>query len=254
MRDIKDIRMLIYGYGNIGHHVAIEFNDVPHKYFYDIQAKDSEANLKLLYDIAFICVPTDNINEQCDTSIVEEAISRIKANMIIIKSTVPVGFCDRINQENIVFSPEYWGTTKHSSDTPNFTILGGNPECTYEVADFISQIKSGNHKFIFTNYKTAELAKYMENCFIALKVTFCNEFAAAAKQYGINYEDLRNCFIADERVSPSHTFVFKNQPYYDSHCLNKDIPAYITQCKQDNIQVPLMETVHKINLQKKLGE
>ena len=39
----------------------------------------------------------------------------------------------------------------------------------------------------------------------------------------VNYEELRELFILDPRVNPSHTFVYRDKPYWDSHCLNKDV-------------------------------
>ena len=58
-----------------------------------------------------------------------------------------------------------------------------------------------------------------------MKVSFCNQFANIAKSNYIDYEDLRELFILDPRVNPSHTFVYSDQPYWDSHCLNKDVRA-----------------------------
>ena len=248
-------KILIYGFGNIGHHVAAEIEEHPHgdykiyTYAYDIKHPETEKRLNDYYNIVFICVPTDmKESGECDTSIVKEAIAKTKdiADVIVIKSTIPITFCESLGIQKVVYSPEYWGTTVHSEDTPNFTILGGDSYCTHRVADFYSRIKPGNHRFIFTDYRTAELAKYMENCWIATKVTFCNEFATVAKKYKVEYEDLRNCFVADERVSPSHTFVYDDQPYYDSHCLNKDIPAFLYQCSK-SVAAPLMAAVDGIN-------
>ena len=89
----------------------------------------------------------------------------------------------------------------------------------------------------------------MENCFLATKVTFCNEFAEIAKEFGICYEQLREIFIMDERVGSSHTFVFNDQPYYDSICLNKDIPALIKQSSN----ALLMTQVNDINNLRKVN-
>lgn len=251
------MKILICGFGNIGGHVyeeLIKLRDYDYSFFiYDKYNKNanSPAILDTTYDFAFVCVPTDNIDGQCDTSVVEESLKNVNADVIVLKSTVPIGFCDKQKMPNLVYSPEYWGTTVHSKDTPDFSILGGDTKYTHKVSALFSRIKAGDYRFIFVDYKTAELAKYMENCFIGLKVTFCNEFAAAAKHYGVEYEDLRQCWTADKRVSPSHTFVYEDQPYYDSHCLNKDIPAFINQCNKDGIFVPLMQTVEMINSYKK---
>ena len=90
----------------------------------------------------------------------------------------------------------------------------------------------------------------MENCWIATKVTFCNEFADIAKKFDISYSELRECWIADKRVSPSHTLVYPEQPFYNSHCLNKDIPALIYMCEQEGIETPLIKAVKSIRDQK----
>jgi UDP-glucose 6-dehydrogenase len=65
----------------------------------------------------------------------------------------------------------------------------------------------------------------MENSYLAMKVSFCNQFFDIAEHAGVNYEELRELFIMDPRVNPSHTFVYRDKPYWDSHCLNKDVPA-----------------------------
>ena len=65
----------------------------------------------------------------------------------------------------------------------------------------------------------------MENCWLATKVSFCNQFYEIANKNGIDYEELRELFILDPRVNPSHTFAYRDHPYWNSHCLNKDVPA-----------------------------
>lgn len=245
------MKILICGYGNIGKHIEREFELVSNSLFlfdkYNAHY-NSTSILEDTYDYAFICVPTEmNENGSADTTEVEWIVDRIKADVIILKSAVPVGTTEKLNKPNIVVSPEYYGTTQHSLESPNFAILGGEKKYAVKAARLYSKVKNGSFRFIFTNAKTAELAKYMENCWLAAKVTFCNEFANIAEQLGIEYEELRECFIADERVNPSHTFVYKDAPYYDSHCLNKDIPALLYQCKKNKIAVPLMDAVNTIN-------
>ena len=64
---------------------------------------------------------------------------------------------------------------------------------------------------------------------------------------GISYPELREIFILDERMGDSHTLIRRNQPYYDSHCLNKDIPGLIKQTRDSK----LMSAVHEINEERK---
>lgn len=59
---------------------------------------------------------------------------------------------------------------------------------------------------------------------------------------------LREIFIMDKRMGESHTFVLDNQPFYNSHCLNKDIPAFLHMAKGD---APLIDMMYKINQSRK---
>ena len=65
----------------------------------------------------------------------------------------------------------------------------------------------------------------MENAWLATKVSFCSQFFEIAQKEGVIYEELRELFILDPRVNPSHTFISRDHPYWESHCLDKDVPA-----------------------------
>lgn len=249
------MKILVCGYGNIGKHTIKEFIKLKDSItIYDkyLEEYNSADILKQMYDYAFICVPTE-MNEDGSANLTEiyDITSKINAETIIIKSAIPVGTCATIGKENVIISPEYYGTTQHSLESPNFVILGGNKKTAYKATQLYQRVKSGDFRFIYVDWETAELAKYMENCWLAMKVTFCCEFADIAEKLGVPYEELRECFIADERVNPSHTFVYKDKPYYDSHCLNKDIPALINFCEKEYIDTPLLKEINKINKQKK---
>lgn len=248
------MKILICGYGNIGTHIHKEFESKNNMiYIYDKYKSEYSHLIARDYDVVFISVPTE-MQEDGSVNLTEifDVIDKVKdmSKVIIIKSAIPVGTCAKIGLQNVVISPEYYGTTQHSLESPNFVVLGGPQEATDAAAAVYQKVKDGSFQFIFTSWETAELAKYMENCWIATKVTFCNEFADIAKAYGISYPQLRQCFIADERVSPSHTFVYEDKPYFDSHCLNKDIPGLITMCDKDHIDTPLMDSVLQIKLNK----
>ena len=249
------MNILICGYGNIGKHIFKEFEILKNNITIYDRYKDKFNDISILnkhYDYAFVCVPTEKLQDgECNTSEVLWICKLINADIIIIKSAVPVGTCESIGKNNIVISPEYYGTTQHSLDSPGFVILGGDKKYTCKAAELYSRVKNGSFKYIFVDWRTAELAKYMENCWIAAKVTFCNEFADIAAKFNINYEELRECFVADERVNPSHTYVYRDKPYYDSHCLNKDIPALLSFCKNKGVDTPLMNAVNLINQRRK---
>ena len=263
------VNVLICGYGNIGTHLEKELKPYSNKiklFIYDkyyeeqfiedkynglFKNKDvycTKEDLKALknikFDFTFICVPTEM--KEDGSANTDEVINCLETfcentDTFVIKSAIPVGFAESTQYQNIVVSPEFWGTTQHSKD-PNFLILGGHRIYTDKVANLYTLIKDGYYKYYFTDHKMAELVKYMENCWIATKVTFCNEFAKIANSFGISYPELRELWLADTRVSPSHTYVYPDKPYFDSHCLNKDIPALIAMCK-GKVDTPLMQSV-----------
>jgi len=243
-------KILIAGYGNIGKHLYKELEKL-NPAIYDKFIPEYTSAINDSYDVAFVCVPTEMLPDgSADISVVEEAVSSVNSEVIVIKSAVPVGTCKYLSGKygkNLVISPEYYGTTQHSSESPNFLILGGDIQYARKIAQIYYKIKNGSFRIRFTDHKTAELAKYMENCFLALKVSFCCEFKEIADSFGIAYEELRECFIMDERMGDSHTFVYEDKPYYDSHCLNKDIPALIQFAEN----APLMKSMEEINNVKK---
>jgi nucleotide sugar dehydrogenase len=242
--------ILLVGYGTIGRILVEELEQLGQVYVYDPFTTEDAAvpmvtDLHSHYDFAFVCVPTEKREDgSADISIVERVIQDINADVIIVKSTVPVGTTDRLiltYRKPIVFSPEFTSATVHKG-IQNFLVLGGERSLTDKVADLYKLYKSGDFRIIHTDCKTAEMSKYMLNCFLALKVTFCSEFAEACSLSGINYDDVRDIFISDSRINPSHTWVYKDKPYYDSHCFNKDIPAFVQQ-----FNLPLMKSVDSIN-------
>lgn len=226
--------VLIIGYGIVGRNLEKELK-ILNPDIYDINLIMFNTKKDIKYDFAFICVDTPLMNDySLDIAQVKNAINDNNADIYIIKSTCPLGTVDKLKEETgkrIIFSPEYYGGTQHCNNfTFDFTILGGDKKDCVEVIQLLQECYDGRHIFRITDSKTAELTKFMENSFLATKVSFCNQFYKICEKENINYEELRELFILDKRVGESHTFVYKDKPYWDSHCLNKDVPhiAYST--------------------------
>ena len=229
-------KILIVGYGVVGHNLYKELEKLKPD-IYDKYKPEFNTKRDIKYDFCFICVDTPYIDETnpCDTKEVINAISENDADIYILKSTVLPGTTHYLNElftnlgfnKQIVFSPEYYGGTQHCNNFEfNFTIIGGEglSVCS-KVQQLLQYVYDGRHTFHLVDSATAELAKYMENCWLATKVSFCTQFYEIAKNCNVDYGSLRELFILDPRVNPSHTFVYKSQPYWDSHCLNKDVKA-----------------------------
>lgn len=221
-------KVLIIGYGVVGKNLYKDIEALRPAIYDKYTRLDNRKTEK--YDLAFICVDTPLTSEgSLDTTEVVNAIKENDADIYVIKSTVPVGTTELMqihSGKRLVFSPEYYGGTPHCNNFEfNFTILGGAKEDCVRVQQILQHCYDARHTFHITDSSTAELVKFMENSWIATKVSFCNQFYEIAKDYDISYEELRELFILDPRVNPAHTYVYRDHPYWSTHCLNKDVPC-----------------------------
>ena len=262
--------ILIIGYGTVGQNLYKTIQslepDIYDKYTHLDNRKrqympykdEKNPDIKVMtlqipkYDLAFICVDTPlGEDGRLDTTEVVNALKEHDAAIYVIKSTCPLGTVDvwaTKTGKRIVYSPEYYGATPHCNNFDfNFTILGGKKGDCIEVQRILQTCYDARHTFHITDSYTAELVKFMENSWLATKVSFCNQFYTIAEGWGVNYEELRELFILDPRVNPSHTFVFPEHPYWDTHCLNKDV-AHIANSEE---HADLLKAVIEFNSDQK---
>ncbi len=206
-------------------------------------------------DVVFINVPTPMAEDgSCDTSIVESVVAWVTAPLIIIRSTVAPGTTDRLSKEynrTIVFQPEYLGETPAhvfgNMAEREFAVLGGTPEATSAAADFYKHYYNSYVRFYFCDAITAEVCKYMENAFYAMKVTFVNEFYDIARTHGVDFNVLRETWLADTRISRDHTFVFPNSRGFSGKCLPKDCNAIVKSSRDRGYEPKFMAACLRIN-------
>jgi UDPglucose 6-dehydrogenase len=206
-------------------------------------------------DVVFISVPTPMSEDgSCDTSIVEQSVSWIQAPLIIVRSTVAPGTTDRLREKyhkRIVFQPEYLGeTVGHlfgNMAEREFIVLGGTPEDTSRAADFYKHFYNSMVHIHFADAVTAEVCKYMENAFYAVKVTFVNEFYDIARAHGVDFNRLRELWLADTRVSRDHTFVYPDNRGFSGKCLPKDCNAILHSSRKRGYEPEFMAACLKIN-------
>ncbi len=113
------------------------------------------------------------------------------------------------------------------------------------VLDAYRPLVHQGFQFIRTDATTAELCKYMVNCFLATKVAFANQFCEIADLLGVDYEELRKLWLVDPRIGKSHTLVTKERGF-GGGCLPKDLQAIISFMR-DHGRTPLLEAVLDYN-------
>src|SRR3990167_1297251 len=191
-------------------------------------------------DLAIVCLPTPMKEDgSCDTSIVEEVIGWLQTPLILIKSTIPPGTTKRLKEatgKRICHSPEYVGEGgyyvpfwlfPHPTEPQHhsFMIIGGDPKDREDILQIFYPVLGASKTYYQVDETTSEIIKYMENAAIATKVTLSNEFYNIAKAFGVNYSQVREGFVLDERQGKMFNTVYKNRRGFDGKCLPKDINA-----------------------------
>lgn len=247
----------IVGYGHVG--MAMH-NMLKDAVIYDepkgIGSKEEINNC----DIAFICVPTPEKEDgSCDTSIAESVLEWIETPTIVLRSTVRVGFTRQMAEKygkSIAFQPEYYGETVGHPfadvKNQNWISIGGEADVVSRVMLFYQERVNSDVRFYTADSDTVELAKYLTNSYLAMKVTFCNEMYDLAQKMDVNYNMLREIWLADPRIGRSHTFVYPDKRGFGGSCFPKDTKALLMMGKELDADMSLLNCVIEKN--KKLQE
>ena len=242
----------IVGYGHVG---GIMKELFPDAFIYDGPKNLGSKEAVNDCDITFVCVPTPQYKDgRCDVSIVSHVLEWLESDIIVIRSTVPVGYTKhyavRLNKK-ICFQPEYYGETEaHPFADPHnrsWITLGGDTKITDVVADLYKTKFTSDLIIHQIESDEAEMAKYMENCFLAAKVTFCNQFYDLCQSANLSYNKVREAWLLDTRIGRSHTFVYPDNRGYGGHCLPKDLSSMIHQGKFHGVDVSFLESIQAYN-------
>lgn len=224
-------------------------------------------------DISFIVVGTPSSKEgHLNLNYIYTVAGRIgralkdknSFHLVAIRSTVLPGTNEKVGQIieeesgkkrgvdfTVVSNPEFLreGTSVHDYFNPPLTLIGTDSE--YAEQQFRELYKDIPGEFISTDIKVAEMMKYVNNTYHALKIVFGNEVGNICKGLDIDSHKVMEIFCKDKQLNIS-SYYFKPGFAYGGSCLPKDMKALKTLAHDLYVDVPVIDSIYQSNeIQKK---
>ena len=216
-------------------------------------------------EISLVCVGTpSNANGSLDLSYVKHVCKEIGAalksktdrHVVVIRSTMLPGTIQdtvvptleeasgkKVGEGfGVCINPEFLreGTSLKDFYAPPFTLIGADDEST---ASILRQLYAGiDAPMIVTSTKTAEMVKYVCNCFHALKVSFANEVGNICKSLGVDSHEVMDIFCKDTKLNLS-PYYMKPGFAFGGSCLPKDLRAITYKAKELDVEVPVLSAI-----------
>lgn len=216
-------------------------------------------------ELSLVCVGTpSNTNGSLDLTYVERVCQEIgtalkqkdSRHILVIRSTMLPGTIEGVvvpalesgsgktaaADFGVCINPEFLreGTSLKDFYAPPFTLIGADDEVTAEA---VRGLYAGIDAPVFvTPVKTAEMVKYVCNCFHALKISFANEVGNICKQLGIDSHQVMDVVCQDTKLNLS-PYYLKPGFAFGGSCLPKDLRAMNYKARQLDVEVPLLASL-----------
>lgn len=218
-------------------------------------------------DYIIIATPTnyDETTNYFDTSSIEGILKQLNdkrvGSLIVIKSTIPVGFTDLMREKyanlQIIFSPEFLreGSALQDNLYPSRIVVGSDfndKSLLKKSMEFIELMKKSALKKEIKTYmvssKEAECAKLFANTYLAMRVAYFNELDNFAVMQNLSAKNIIDCVSSDDRIGE-----FYNNPSfgYGGYCLPKDTKQLNSDFVNSKVPNALIDSVTKSNIERK---
>lgn len=251
------MRLGIVGLGAVGNANKKGFEYLGHEVFgHDIRLETKIVDV-LETEITFLCVPTPQASDgSCDTSIIESVIQELNLfnykGIIAIRSTVIPGFTQRMIEKyknlTICFVPEFLRERCAADDfINNHKLLAIG---THDIWVYRKLVKAHGTLPEHTEHLTpseAEVLKYYNNVYAALRVTFANVMYEICDKLDCDYTTIKNAYIKTGKATDMYLDVNPSLRGYGGMCLPKDTQAIAALLQQLNLDFSLIQSIHNDN-------
>jgi len=234
-----------------------------------LHATTSVAEAIATTDVSVICVGTPSLDSGAlNTEYVRRVVTEIGAvfkgcpngHMVVVRSTLLPGTTRRVvlplleecsgKKEGegffLAYNPEFLreGSAVRDFHEPPKIVVGANrPETAQAAAKLYDKIKA---PLFLTRIEEAEMVKYADNAFHAVKIVFANEMGAIAKSLGVDSHRVMDIFVADTKLNLS-PYYLKPGFAFGGSCLPKDVRALVWRAHELNVKVPLIGSLMDSN-------
>jgi UDPglucose 6-dehydrogenase len=184
-----------------------------------------------------------------------------KPLLVIVKSTVPVGTCDRVRAAiqqgldergektsfSVASNPEFLAEGGAIKDfmQPNRIVCGvENEHSEHLLREMYAPFNRNHEKILFMDVHSSELTKYSANAMLATKISLMNELANIAERVGADIEHVRKGIGSDPRIG--YAFIYAG-PGYGGSCFPKDVRALSHTAREYGFEAKILDAVEYVN-------
>lgn len=260
-REVRQFNIGIIGYGIVGQAAHYGFSRA-NIHIYD-KYKDTETLEEVVdaSEFLFICLPTPTMADESgiDLSIVDDVIGQIAKmasgtdKIVILKSTINPGttkrYIEKYPKSLFCFNPEFLREASFLQDFVNTDriVIGTESDDIFRRVSSLYQSITPNIPIYSTDPTTAEMVKYMANCYLATKVVFANEMYDICEKMGVKYQEVKKMVVADSRIEDTHLDVTTMRGF-GGKCFPKDLLSLRALAKSIGVDTSMLDTVWKKNL------
>ena len=212
-------------------------------------------------DVYFIAVGTpptpDGAADLSAVFAVADTIAKVakKQAIVVVKSTVPVGTCDAVQERlagakvslEVVSNPEFLKEGDAVADffKPDRVVVGArSEEARQMLRELYAPLQLSGERLVITDPRSSELIKYASNTMLAIRISFMNELSRLCHATGADIHSVRLGVGTDSRIGKKFLYA---GPGYGGSCFPKDVQALAALGRENGVQMRVAEAAHTAN-------